>query len=436
MVHAIDAPGLAGEEDAAGLTVRQLQEALGLASKLVVVRSSLPILSHCLLENNQLTVTDLDNYLTLDLPGLAIEPVCVPVALLQKALRFVKDPIQLVKWDLNVILNDTFTLPGLEPQEFPAAPARAVQPQSGEPFLVPERWVDLLPAMSPDETRLNLSGVCLDLAAGYCVSNDGHRLHALRIPAGTVEAQGIVGLSAAKLIARLLAREAVAGQFYMQRPTLTKEQEEMSATESRDVTPETVRQKRAALQKELERPTHALFRTPGVEFWTRLVEGEFPDYQQVLQRPAKLSHVTMPKTPLIAALKACLTCAPKHALGVSLTQLPAGVRVRLEATDNGSVERLIECRGWQPGRYMGLNARYLLQAVECLRGDEVTLAIKDEASPIHITDEGLHIVISPLRVSEPVECQKDKKDGGVPEQSEETANASEAKSPTTQTHRQ
>jgi DNA polymerase III sliding clamp (beta) subunit (PCNA family) len=117
---------------------------------------------------------------------------------------------------------------------------------------------------------------------------------------------------------------------------------------------------------------------------------------------------------------------PKDRLGVSLTRLPAGIRVRLEATDNGSVERLIECRGWQPGRYMGVNARYLLQALECLRGNEVTLAMKDEASPIHITDEDLCVVISPLRVSEPVEGQKDKKGGGVPEQANETTKASQA----------
>lgn len=87
---------------------------------------------------------------------------------------------------------------------------------------------------------------------------------------------------------------------------------------------------------------------------------------------------------------------------------------------------MIECRGWQPGRYVGVNARYLLQALECLRGDEVTLAIKDEASPVHIADEDLRVVISPLRVSEPAEYQKDKKDGGVPEQSDETAKTSQA----------
>src|SRR5262249_48404104 len=154
-------------------------------------------------ENGQLTVTDRDNYLTFDLPGLAIAPVCLPVALLQKALRFVKDPLRLVKQGGNVILNDTFTLPGLEPQEFPASPARTAQGQIGEPFLVPERWKDLRPAVSLDETRLNLAGVYIDLAAGYCVSSDGHRLHALKVPPGVAGAQGIVALPAAKLIARL-----------------------------------------------------------------------------------------------------------------------------------------------------------------------------------------------------------------------------------------
>jgi DNA polymerase III sliding clamp (beta) subunit (PCNA family) len=407
-----------------GLTVRQFQDALGVASKLVVARSSLPILSYCLLKNGKLTVTDLDNYLTLDLPGLDIEPVCVPVALFQKALRFVKDPIRLVKRDLNVILNDTFTLPEMEPQEFPASPARTAQGQIGETFLVPARWADLLPAVSPDETRLTLSGVCIDLAEGYCVSSDGHRLHALKVPTGNLPTPCIVSLPAAKLIARLLPGRTE-GQCFRQQPQFSAEQQELLAIEITATTPEVTRRKREILEKEIQRPTYARFRTLGVELWTRLIEGEFPDYQQVLQHSSHYHRVIIPKAPLIATLKACLACAPKDRLGVSLTRLPSGVRVRLEATDNGSVERLIACRGWQPGRYVGVNARYLLQALECVRGDEVTLALKDEA-PVHLADEDLHIVISPLRVSEPAECQKDKKDGGVPEQADETAKASQA----------
>jgi DNA polymerase III sliding clamp (beta) subunit (PCNA family) len=410
----------------AGLTVRQWQEALGLARRLIVARSSLPILSYCLLEPGKLTVTDLESSLTIDLPGRDTEPVCVPVGLLSKALRFVKEPIRLVKRDLDVVLNDTFTLSGMDPQEFPASPAGVTLESLGGPFPVPERWAALVPAMGLDATRSNLSGVCIDLAAGHCVSSDGHRLHAVQIPARAGEGQGIVPLTAAKLLAQLLTRGEVTGQLYRQCSPLTKAQEELLATESSDVTSATVRHQRETLEKELQRPTSALFCTPGVEFLTRLVESEFPDYHQVLQRPTKLCQVTLPMAPLLAAVKACLACAHKDRLSVSLTRLPAGVRIRLEATDNGSVERLIECRGWQPGRYVGLNARYLLQALECVQSDEVTLLIKDEASPVHPVDDALHVVISPLRISEPIEYQKAKKEGDIPAQPDETPTAAQA----------
>jgi DNA polymerase III sliding clamp (beta) subunit (PCNA family) len=157
-----------------------------------------------------------------------------------------------------------------------------------------------------------------------------------------------------------------------------------------------------------------------------LIESEFPDYKQILQRPVVLSLITLPKTPLIAALKACLACAPKGRLGVSLTRLPAGIRVRLDATDNGRAERVVECRGWKPGSYVGLNARYLLQALECWRGKEVTLLIRDAAMAVHLENDDLQVVIMSVRVSEPVEYQQNKKDGGVPEQANETTKASQA----------
>ena len=207
----------------------RLHEALRFATLLVVQRPALPILSHCLLSNGSLTVTDLENTLTVNLPGLTIEPTCVPVALLQKALRFVTDPVRLVQRELAVILNDTFTLPGLDPADFPVSPAQTAHAAIGEPFAIPDRWADLLPAVSQDQSRLNLSGVCIDLTAGYCVSSDGHRLHALRIPSVTEGARGIVPLPAAKLLARLLSKGAIRGQFYTQRPMLTTEQKELLA---------------------------------------------------------------------------------------------------------------------------------------------------------------------------------------------------------------
>lgn len=386
-----------------GLTVSQVQEALRFATLLVAHRPSLPIVSHCLLSNGALTVTDLETTLTVALPGLVMEPICVPVALLQKALRFVTDPVRFVKRDLAVILNDTFTLPGLDPADFPASPAQSAHTAIGEPFAIPNRWADLLPAVSQDQSRLNLSGVCIDLTAGYCVSSDGHRLHALRTPSAAGGSRGIMPFPAAKLLARLLSKGAIHGQFYTQRPVLTTEQKELLALTLSPETPEAVRQKRETLEQELQQPRLVRFRTPGVELWTRLIDGEFPEYLSLLQRPQASTSVAIPRAPLLEALQACVACAPKRQLGASLTRVPAGVRVRLEAAEHSAVERVIPCEGWQLGRSIGLNARYLLQPVTCLRGNEVRLQITGAMAPVHLEDPELHVVLMPMRILEPVD---------------------------------
>lgn len=388
---------------AEGLTVLQVQEALRLATLLVAHRPSLPILSHCVLSNGALTVTDLETTLTVALPGLVMEPICVPVALLQKALRFVTDPVRLVKRDMAVILNDTFTLPGLDPADFPVALAQSAQAAIGDPFVIPDRWADLLPAVSLDHSRLNLSGVCIDVDAGYCVSSDGHRLHALRIPSVAGGSRGIVPLPAAKLIARLLPKGSVDGQFFTQRPVLTAAQKELLALPISPETPEAVRHKREALEHELQQPRLLQLRAPGVELWARLIEEEFPDYLSLLQRPTACTPVILPRVPFMEALQACVACAPKRQLGASLTRVPAGVRVRLEAAEYGAVERVIPCQGWQLGRSIGLNARYLLQPVTCLRGNEVRLQITGAMAPVHLEDPELHVVLMPMRILEPVD---------------------------------
>jgi DNA polymerase III sliding clamp (beta) subunit (PCNA family) len=225
----------------------------------------------------------------------------------------------------------------------------------------------------------------------------------------------VVPALAAQQVARLLASSPVTGQLYARKRVLTPEEEALVVTTVTQTTPKTIRQKHKQLVAELQRPTYIHFRAPGIELWTRLVEGEFPEYQPLLQRPKASTTVTMPKVPLITAVKACLACAPKRALGISLTRLPTGVRVRLEATENGSVERVIECRGWQPGQYIGLNAHYFLDALECTHHKEVVLQITDAATPVHLDDDELQIVIMPVRVSEPAESQRHANAGDPPD---------------------
>lgn len=59
-----------------------------------------------------------------------------------------------------------FTVPGLDTADFPVSPAQAAYTVIGEPFTIPDYWADLLATVSQDQSRLNLSGVCIDLTAG------------------------------------------------------------------------------------------------------------------------------------------------------------------------------------------------------------------------------------------------------------------------------
>ena len=135
--------------------------------------------------------------------------------------------------------------------------------------------------------------------------------------------------------------------------------------------------------------------------WSRCVDAAFPDYAKVIQKPKDRAHVTMPRGPLIEALKVCLACASKDKLVVSLTREVGGLRVRLDESDAGSIDRLIPCRGWKPGQSIGLNARYLLDAARALQCDEATIGISDPASPVFLGDGELEAVIMPVRTTKP-----------------------------------
>jgi DNA polymerase III sliding clamp (beta) subunit (PCNA family) len=70
----------------------------------------------------------------------------------------------------------------------------------------------------------------------------------------------------------------------------------------------------------------------------------------------------------------------------------------LEAAEHGAVEQVIACQGWQLGCAIGMNTRYLLHAVTCLRGNEVTLQLTDATAPVHLEDHELRMVIMPMRI--------------------------------------
>lgn len=375
------------------LTAKHLKDALALAASVVAVRISLPILACVRIGEGRIEATDLEQRLTITLPGLDCAPVCVTLKMLRELSRNLKGDVCMRTEGQTLIVNESFRLLGLDPAEWPGVNE---QPTAWPGhFMLPSKshWDAVMTAMSPDETRPQLCGVCLDIENRRFVTSDGHRLHAVdaQVNAMRTAHKGIsrpktviIPAIAAKILYRMLS-DQVEGQlgYFGIAPTVS---------------------------------WFLRFTTLTTTLMVRVPEtADFPDYTQIIPDPGKTTAVTFPRLQLLEAAKACraLYTAAKacralytastngnHATsGMTLEPGEGGIKAWAEQPDSGRVERLIPAQGWPPhAPGVGFNSRYLLEALHCLQEDSVTLQIIDQNSPVSIYEGPIMIVIMPMRI--------------------------------------
>ncbi|MGE0823070.1 MAG: hypothetical protein AB7G75_08800 [Candidatus Binatia bacterium] len=340
------APRRAATED--HLTAKTLLDALALMRPLIQRRPTVPILETVLLEPGQLTMTDLESRLTLHVPALTVSPLCVPAKQLDKALRGITGRITLTA-DNGWLRIDSdggqLSLTTFPAAEYPA-PLRSPRAEPyGEPFVLPHRFADVLSAVSKDDSRTSLAGVCIDLAHGAVAASNGHVLHLVTGEQLTGEARPLISVSAAKTLAQF-AQQSVHGQVF--RRTMTN---------GTDTTTEVT----------------LYFTAPGVELWTRALEAEFPDYQQVIPAPDSLTRTLVAdRAALVTAVEQCLPLTTERARGITIKGDTIGLVVSVTNPDIGSVAAPVPMSG-ADGLTFGVNADYLLAA---LRTQEATVTIR------------------------------------------------------------
>lgn len=133
----------------------------------------------------------------------------------------------------------------------------------------------------------------------------------------------------------------------------------------------------------------ALFRMGDAELITRTIEGQYPDYAQIIPKEHATSAV-IESAKLTAAVRAAnLFCKPgsnditfafdpkKRELSVSATNPQLGEHVgRLKAEVEGSPATIV------------FNGRYILDGLASLGGDAVRFVLMNEASPGVLRGEG------------------------------------------------
>lgn len=123
-----------------------------------------------------------------------------------------------------------------------------------------------------------------------------------------------------------------------------------------------------------------MFRKPGLSMVMRLIDGQFPEYQQVIPKVAERS-LALRKPQLLETLKR-----------VSLLSAEKGNAVKLQLADgllkiSSQNPELGEAREELPVDYagkplsIGFNARYLIDGLTALQGDEVKFELGDDSSP-------------------------------------------------------
>jgi DNA polymerase-3 subunit beta len=227
-------------------------------------------------------------------------------------------------------------------------------------------------AASADETRYNLNGVYLEILpdAGKIrmVATDGHRL---------AHVDRVVGNDAAGLPSGvILPRKGLA--------ELKRLVDEEDADE---------------VELGFE-GNSGVARKGSVTLVMRLIEGEFPNYRQVLPKAAKYQLVVSAEK-LTQSLRRVQLLSAERSRAVKMHLTQGKLTMSTSNPELGeAVEELdIDYAGEE--LQLGFNARYLLDALGVLQAKEVRLGLQDELSPAQVrpTDDADSLaVIMPMRI--------------------------------------
>lgn len=367
---------------------RVLARCQGVADK----KSTMPVLGNVLIETGEgvlkLSATDLVLAVSGEIPAENKTPGSVAVGAkdLYERVRMMPDGqlgIEVGEGSATTIRSTTsarrYTIFGVPGEEFPSLPSADEGSWMELDASVMSRLIGSTHfSISSDETRLHLSSALLELEDNRLrmVTTDGHRLSKMEIRAAEMSGSGTMLIPLKGIMElRRLCEEAVSDTSGEQAPKL--------------------RLKKFGPNVHCE--------LAGFRFSVKLVDAQFPPYQQVI--PSQSEHVIrVPRVALADALKAVSLAASDRTGGVKISLADGALRVESESPEAGEGFDEIPVDHAGPQLTIGLNARYLLDVLGAITDDEVILGISGELDPAVIrpggdaTDSDYLAVVMPMRI--------------------------------------
>jgi DNA polymerase-3 subunit beta len=343
---------------------KALEPALLIAKDFMGKGGAMPILNSINLKaehgNCTLTVSDLEtSWKAIIKCGGDNINICVPLDLITKEIRALHPEIETVELKFEedtVKVNGRCEMYTIKGEEFPSFP----EPEN--PFEVTidefiQKSKRVLVAAGESDTRYTLNSIYVDLEKGNIVGTDGHRLHIEPIATKKKDGRKLI---IPRKPASLIVKHCTDTSF-------------------------------------LIGTAHVQFNLGGGTMVTRLLDGNYPDYENVIPKEIPLK-VTFSATELLRVLSGAVPVSSGNK-GVRLT---INGKIEVEATNPGlgSYKWHLPCtsEGVEEGFMVSLNADYLGDAVRTFttkENDTVVMEMSESLSPCLINSRA---VVMPMRI--------------------------------------
>ena len=344
----------------------KLQEGLTAVTATIPAKTTLPVLANILVETTEkgirLSGTDLDIAVSTEVAA-DVETsgaITIPAKKLSEIARELPpSPVKIAAVGEQRVTLDCgrshFKILGLPRDEFPSFPAVRFSDswriRSGE---LQKLITHTSFAVSTEESRPILNGVLWELRPEMMrmVATNGHRLAKMELPIKTAAAPS------SDLIVPPKALEQVRRLF--------PEDEELEIARGEN---------------------HLGFRSPFTSVFTRLIEGPYPPYDQVIPRDNNRIAVA-DRAALTGALRRMSVIASDQTHRIRLSFNAALVRFSVQTPDLGEATDELPIRFTGDPLDIGFNANYLLEILRYMPTEEVKLTFKAPERAATLEPEG------------------------------------------------
>jgi len=362
------------------VTVEEMKEKLSKIQSIASRKTTMPILGFFLLvagDDNYVVATDLDTALKEPIKFLEVKEggtLCLPAKKFYEAVREMEGEIEIKSEDSEWVRihagKTSFRLACMNPEEFPRWPQTEKAVQINIPALVLHDMITkTIFAAGESETRYTLNSILFHIkppSEFRLVSTDGHRLALIKTSIENNVEEEIRAIVPKKAASEL-------------RSLLQKADDTVSLEIAQN---------------------HMVFKINNIVFLVMLIEGSYPNYEEVL--PTQNDRILVAdREALIKALRRVSIVSKERQNAVKFDLRQGLLHLSASSPEIGEAEDEIEVEYTADEFSIGFNAKYLIEAIAAMDEDRVSIEMKEPLSATllrPVGNDSYLTVVMPLRL--------------------------------------